>query len=274
MPTRRRVTKKRPRHAAAFAAAGLVESRRLSGGLAAALAAPVASAVGVARELPALPPAPAEAGEGGSPVLVRELALEPADLASPLVSLRNAQGPGRDQVRALAVRVVQAAAEHPFRRLTIASASAGDGRTTVTLNLACELAAMRKRVLVVDCDPAGPSVLRALGGGAPDGMENGRELVRALPHGFDVLSAYGEAAGPDMNEFAEFCDRLGPFYDFVLFDAPPLTDAASTAILAGIADRTLLVVRQGTSAAAMAGAIAPLSADRVLGAVINRAARR
>src|SRR5262249_18366455 len=68
-----------------------------------------------------------------------------------------------DEFNKLAMRLVSAAEEQPLKRILIASAEHGDGRTTVLLNLATALARANRRVLVIDTDLLRPSVLRMLG---------------------------------------------------------------------------------------------------------------
>src|SRR5262249_10208024 len=63
----------------------------------------------------------------------------------------------------LVISLISAAASRKLKRVLIASAQYGDGRTTVTLNLAAALARARQRVLVVESDFLRPSALRLLG---------------------------------------------------------------------------------------------------------------
>src|SRR5690242_5327810 len=60
----------------------------------------------------------------------------------------------------LVISMIAAAASRKLKRVLIASPQYGDGRTTVTLNLAAALARARQRVLVVESDFSRPSALR------------------------------------------------------------------------------------------------------------------
>jgi Mrp family chromosome partitioning ATPase len=66
---------------------------------------------------------------------------------------------------------------------------------------------------------------------------------------------------------------LSPEFDFVLFDSAPLLSAADASLLELHTDGTLLVIRpERVSASQMARAVALLSEERLVGAVLNRVA--
>jgi succinoglycan biosynthesis transport protein ExoP len=222
----------------------------------------------------------------GAPAIGTVVTVDPACVDPHLVAVTREDFAATSEYDRLAVSLMLGAADRGFRRVMIASVGRGDGRTSVAINLASALAAARRRVLLVEVDFAKPAVARMLGFEAETGLaealrrDGGLEqaAVRADPMGFDFvpLSAAGtnplEAlAAPALQSMLAAADE---HYDFVLFDAPPLTEAAATSLLVHLVDTTLLVVRPGaTSSADMARAIAPLSEDAVFGVVLNRATR-
>src|SRR5262249_53750541 len=112
-----------------------------------------------------------------------------------LVALNNTNPRASQQYNKLALSVISRSAERGIKRILIASAQKAEGRTTITLNLACALARARQRVLVVDCDLLNPSVMSMLGLRCQVGIEEaftvglapGSAAVRIEPFGFNVL---------------------------------------------------------------------------------------
>jgi Mrp family chromosome partitioning ATPase len=213
----------------------------------------------------------------------REVTVNPGQIDPHLVSFYNFDRNASDEYNKLALTVISRAAERGIKRILVASAQHGEGRTSVTLNLACALARARQRVLVVDCDLLQPSITSKLGincdlGMAEafrEGMSPGAAVLKILPYGFNVLPTTRRVENPvEMMAAPSFWKMLQAFdqdHDFVLFDSSPLLAAGDSSLLVRFTDTTLLVVRQGhTSSSDMAKAIAPFSRDGILGVVINR----
>src|SRR6185369_6333835 len=82
----------------------------------------------------------------------REMTVVPERIDPHLVAFHNFDRPASQEYNKLALSQISRAAERGFKRVLVASAQDGEGRTCVTLNLACALVRARQRVLVVDCD--------------------------------------------------------------------------------------------------------------------------
>jgi Mrp family chromosome partitioning ATPase len=215
----------------------------------------------------------------------REVDLKPGWLDPRLVAFHDFDPQAVAPYNRLVISLISAAASRNLKRVLIASAQHGDGRTTVTLNLAAALARARQSVLVVESDFLRPSALRLLGFDAETGLAEAvaknlapsRALVWLQPIGFNLLPTRAQAensaellASP---VFETMMQMLMPEFDFILFDSAPLLAAADASLLQSHTDATLLVIRPGhVSTTQMAKAVALLDEDMLFGAVLNRAA--
>lgn len=192
-----------------------------------------------------------------------------------------------ESVHLLRMRTEKRMQQQNVRVLLISSATPGEGKTTVAVNLAAALASRGRRVALLDCDLRNPSVARGFC------LENGAGLTEYLrgeaaypqivrPSGVENLSlvlagrpaadAAELLAGPACKALIGACRRA---FDYVILDTPPAALLADASELASLADGALLTVRQGYASRAqvLEGAQA-LSESRlpILGCVFNYAA--
>ena len=213
-----------------------------------------------------------------------EVTLDAARVDPHLVTFYDFDPRAAEEYNKTAITMISAAADQPLRRVLIASAQHGEGRTCVALNLACALAQAKQRVLVVDTDLQRPSLHRLLGIEAESGIAEvvtnnlpvSAATINVLPYGFHVLPLRERVensaeilASPTLREVLDDCEAD---YDFMLFDSSPLLDSKDANLLMKLTHATVMVVRPGkTNAGHLSRAIAPLPEDNVFGVVLNRA---
>ncbi len=216
---------------------------------------------------------------------VREVLLDPTRIDPHLIALSDFNPRAAKYFDQVAVSLISVSYKRLCKRVLVASAQHGEGRTCVTLNLAGALARARQRVLVVDCDLANPSVLRLLGIDAPLGLSEAvhrglgpnSAALRVQPAGFNILPTREKIqhtaellAAPRFHEMLQICE---PDYDFILFDSSPLLESADANLLAGLTDATMLVIRPGTTTTQqMAKAVSLFNEKDICGVVLNRVA--
>ncbi len=140
------------------------------------------------------------------------------------------------------------------RSLVVSSADAGDGKTTVALNLAETAAGTGQRVLLVDANLRSPQLHSHLGlpnlkgfsdvlrGDAVAGIAQaipGAENLHVLTTGDCKPGTTRLLASPHLRQTL---DALHQSYDLVIYDTPGMQQAIDSSFLAACADGMLLVV--------------------------------
>ena len=170
------------------------------------------------------------------------------------------------------------------RVIQVTSPSPGDGKTTLTANLAISIAQSGKRVLVIDADIRKPRLHRQFG------IADGTGLSLILVGEASAAEAIREGGVPNLwvlpcgplppnpaelltsPRFKEFLDQVRDQYDFVLVDTPPLLAVTDASVVAPRVDGVLLVIRvskNGRPQAERAKEILSTLGVNVLGVIVN-----
>jgi capsular exopolysaccharide synthesis family protein len=168
--------------------------------------------------------------------------------------------------------------------LLITSAAPRDGKTLTALNLCTCLADSGQPTLLIEGDIRQPSIHKLIGG---ENAAPGIEHVLAGTSTADQAIQYAEElslhiamvaappadpsrliGGPGVRNLLTWARS---HFHWIVIDSPPVLPAADVALLAPLADATLLVVRaQSTPRASVARAL-DLLGEHVLGVVLNEA---
>jgi succinoglycan biosynthesis transport protein ExoP len=186
--------------------------------------------------------------------------------------------------RSLRTSVLLSAAGRPPRSLLVSSAQPGEGKTTVSINLAISLAQLGQRVLLIDCDLRRPSVHRAFRIQGNLGIVSylaGQQDWRAaierttIPQ-LDVLVSGPVSPNPAELLSSDYMEKLIQKaieeYKFVVIDSPPLLNVADSRILATLVEGVVLVVKGGVTPRQLARRALAYATDvggRVIGVALN-----
>jgi capsular exopolysaccharide synthesis family protein len=215
---------------------------------------------------------------------------EPAEirptLRQELVSFVAPGSTEADQYRGLRHSVERLRRTSGFQVFAVTSATAGEGKTITTLNLAGALAqAPNARVLVVGADLHRPMLSEYFGlpqlrspGFADliaDRDQRPEQVIRrldslnlsVLPAGAARISPYEVLASPRVEELLTL---LRQQFDYVLVDAPPVIPCADCRLLGDRIDGFLVVVAaHRTPRTTVEEALRLLAPARIVGVVLN-----
>lgn len=190
---------------------------------------------------------------------------------------------GRSTPLGVALQWLQATLQRPsgskrMQVTLVTSAMAAEGKTTLCVCLARELARTGLRVLVIDADPYRARLASAFGGSARrnlgllaagssridevaqiDGWSGAHFVAAASPEEFQHLTR--SAA------FAQIIEKARKDYDMIILDAAPVLAGADAALIGRLADVRLFVVRYGRTP--WDRLMSALTALRLCGSVVD-----
>lgn len=143
------------------------------------------------------------------------------------------------------------------KKMIITSAIPGEGKSSVAINLSVSLAETGSRVLLVDCDLRKPIIHRYL----RIDNKHCKGITHVLSGGMlkdSVVSVKGtnlhvmvaDAIPPNPAELLgskrmkNMIDSLDKYYDYIIFDTPPVSVVTDAAVLSQFVDGAILVIAQ------------------------------
>lgn len=163
----------------------------------------------------------------------------------------------------------------------------GEGKSTVSANLASLLALQGARTLLIDCDLRNPGLTRAVAAHAKNGLveailqerpvadvvytdpDTGLAVIPAvlrqrIPHTSELLTS---------NSMTALLNEASRHYDYILLDLPPINPVVDVRAMAHRVDGFVFVVEWGRTARRVVRSALnahPRIAERCLGVVLNK----
>ncbi len=166
------------------------------------------------------------------------------------------RSPVAEAFRTLRTNIEFSGLDKPIKTLAITSPSPGEGKTTISVNLATTIAQSGKKALLVDADLRRPKVHRFLAipnrAGLSDILANQRPfqtvrrvwrdtLLSVIPSGPLPSNPSELLASSRMRDFIAEIQGLS---DILIIDSPPIL-ISDTSILASLADAVIIVINPG-----------------------------
>jgi polysaccharide biosynthesis transport protein len=162
-----------------------------------------------------------------------------------------------ESVRRLRSGLLISCSSAPPQVLLVASASPGEGKSTLALNLAASLAQFDKKVLLVEGDMRRPVLRRRLhldGTAGLSGLLSGHEAaaeILQVPNSPNLHFLAGGPVPPFPTELLGSrrmqmqMEQWRAEFDFIVMDSPPVLPVTDAQLLAELADAVVLLARVG-----------------------------
>lgn len=207
------------------------------------------------------------------------------DNADPsLTTIHHSRGSVSEAYRAVRTGLFFSNRGSDLKVIQVTSPVPGDGKSTLSANLAVTMAQSGRRVLLIDADFRRPRIAKLFGIDAEIGMAavcaGKAELEDATytSHvaNLSIMPGGKRPSNPaellSSNRFGELIDMLREKYDMIIIDTPPLLAVSDPGAVAAIVDGVVLTMRLRRNVrplATRAGRILESVDARVLGVVIN-----
>ncbi len=176
-------------------------------------------------------------------------------MKSEMAFLNDSQSLFSESIRTIRTSVLMSALDSPKKVIVITSSVPEEGKTTVSFNLACALAQV-KRVLLVDADLRRPKIGRLIGRDKDSpGLSHLVSGVAPVSDcvyqheqgGFHILPAGFIPPNPlemiSSTKFLEVLEKLKEAFDVVLIDSPPVQLVSDAVVLSQSANTVIYVVK-------------------------------
>lgn len=174
-------------------------------------------------------------------------------ITDPVTSFQYAES-----MRKLAARILNEMSDNGQKVLLVASAMENEGKSTVATNIALAMSQINKRVVLVDMDFRKPSLykilnmkereFKSLGDALQESTGMDQSLLFNVP-GTDLKvvlnrKPVSQAVEKYLERVKVFMEELKKEADYIIIDTAPIGIVSDAEELAGMADTSIIVIRQ------------------------------
>lgn len=160
-----------------------------------------------------------------------------------------------EAMRGLRIKLLRAMTEPDAQVILVTSTLPGEGKTTISANLALSLASSGLRTVLIDTDLRKQDTKAAVGvndtrPGLPEYMTDSNIKVASMlspvpGSSLEVICSTAAKRRPPMNahKLEQLIERLRPDYDYIVLDTPPCGIISDAKFICRCADAIVYVVR-------------------------------
>jgi polysaccharide biosynthesis transport protein len=220
----------------------------------------------------------------------RKTATKELPISSPIWMLSQPNSPAAEAFRAMRTSIMLSRAGGCPRIILVTSCIPGEGKTTLTTNLAVAFAQHNKKVIIIEADMRRPRMKHVMdvpnGAGLSNVLSGTLSSDEAILQGVHVATLDILPAGPHppmpseilgSTAFDELLEQLRSRYDIVLIDSPPALLVTDAVAISAKTDAVLWVAQAGVVSRPQLALAAELIARNkmpLIGFAVNRMTRR
>lgn len=211
---------------------------------------------------------------------------KPKTMARNLIVHTNSKSVISEQFRTIRTNIKFSMTDKDLKTIVITSAGAGEGKSTISANIAVAFSQEGKKVLLIDADMRKPTVHYTFGLKNVFGLSNlltKQCEINDVINKTHIKNLFVITSGMIPPNPAELLaskqmeliiENLKNEYDLIMFDAPPVISVTDAQILSNKCDATILVVSSGQtekSGIVKAKELLEISKANIIGVVLNNA---
>ncbi|WJP98484.1 CpsD/CapB family tyrosine-protein kinase [Macrococcus bovicus] len=159
-----------------------------------------------------------------------------------------------EQFKTLRTNILFTASDEKMKKILVTSTVPGEGKTTISSNLALSFAVSNYKTLLIDCDLRKSKIHKIFELMNNTGLSNviagqttyENAIRKNIYKNFDILTAGPTPPNPteilSSQTMEKLLERLEEDYEIIIIDAPPLLAVADSQILSNSVDGAVLVV--------------------------------
>jgi capsular exopolysaccharide synthesis family protein len=202
-----------------------------------------------------------------------------------LITYMNPKSPASEAYRILRTNIQFASPDKELKTILITSSTPDEGKSTTVVNLGIILAQAGKKILVIDCDLRKPVIHKSFRLSNDSGLtnilvsniESCNVINKTYIDNLEILTSGPIPPNPaellGSKKMKNLLQELTRIYDYIILDTPPIGLVTDSALLAAVADGTILVISSGKVVVEMAkrstDSLLKVGAN-ILGVVLNK----